>query len=53
MQRFILSKKNHISLISGILIVIAFTSELLFKNETIAEYSFIIASILGVLPISV
>lgn len=53
MQRFILSKKNHISLISGILIVIAFTSELLFKNETIAEYSFIIASILGVAPISV
>ncbi len=51
MQRFILSKKNHIVLISAILIVIAFISNLGFKNEAAAIWSLVIASILGVAPI--
>lgn len=53
MQRFILSKKNHITLISAILIVIGFTSELGFKNEVVAIWSLTIASILGVMPIAI
>ena len=53
MQRFILSKKNHITLISAILIVIGFTSELGFKNEVVAVAALVIASILGVLPIAI
>lgn len=53
MQRLILSKKNHIALISAILIVIGFTSELGFKNEAMAIWSLVIASILGVAPIAI
>ena len=53
MQRFILSKKNNIALIGGILIVIGFVSELGFKNEMIAIWSLVIASILGVAPIAI
>src|SRR5665647_865386 len=53
MQRFILSKKNHIVLISAVLIVIGFTSELGFKNEVGAIWSLAIASILGVAPIAI
>lgn len=52
MQKFILGRKNHITLVSGILIAIAFTSSLGFKNEDIAIWSLIIASILGVAPIA-
>lgn len=51
MQKFILSKKNHIVVISAILIAIGFTGALGFKNEAIAFWSFGIASILGVAPI--
>ncbi|MDD4566071.1 MAG: heavy metal translocating P-type ATPase [Eubacteriales bacterium] len=53
MQRFILSKKNHIMLIGAILIVIGFTAELGFKNEAIAVLCLAIASILGVAPIAI
>jgi Cd2+/Zn2+-exporting ATPase len=53
MQRFILSKKNHIVLISAVLIVIGLTSELGFKNEVVAIWSLAIASILGVAPIAI
>ncbi len=53
MQRFILSNKNHITLISAILIAIGFTSELGFKNEVVAIWSLAIASILGVAPIAI
>ncbi|NLM21980.1 MAG: heavy metal translocating P-type ATPase [Peptococcaceae bacterium] len=53
MQRFILSKKNPIALISAILIVIAFTSKLAFKNVDIFTWSLIIASILGIAPIAI
>lgn len=53
MQRFILSKKNHITLVSAILIVIGFTSELGFKNEAVAVWALVIASVLGVMPIAI
>jgi Cd2+/Zn2+-exporting ATPase len=53
MQRFILSKKNYITLISAILIVTRFTSALGFKNETVAVWALVIASVLGVTPIAI
>ena len=53
MQRFILSKKNHITLISAILITIGFTGELGFKNEDIAVWSLTVSSVLGVAPIAI
>ncbi len=53
MQRFILKKKNLITLFSAILIAIGFTSELGFKNETVAVIALVIASILGVAPIAI
>ncbi|MEN6470558.1 MAG: heavy metal translocating P-type ATPase [Clostridiaceae bacterium] len=53
MQRLILSKKNHITLVSAILIVIGFAGELGFKNEVVAIWSFAIASVLGVAPIAI
>lgn len=52
MQKFILSRKNHITVISGILIAIAFISKLGFKNEDIFTWALLIASILGILPIA-
>lgn len=53
MQRFILSKKNHITLVSAILIVIGFTGELGFKNEAVAVAALVLASILGAMPIAI
>jgi len=50
--RFILSKKNHITLISGILIAFAYFSELVLKNETLFRWPMIIASVIGVIPIA-
>src|SRR5574344_2161073 len=51
MQKFILGRKNHITIVSAILIIIAFVSKLGFENEQIAIWALIIASILGVAPI--
>lgn len=53
MQRFILKSKNQITLISAILIVIAFTSELFFKSHDIPIWSLTISSIIGVAPIAI
>ncbi|HHW00580.1 MAG TPA: heavy metal translocating P-type ATPase [Clostridiaceae bacterium] len=53
MQRFILSKKNHIALISAILIMTGFTSELGFKNETVAVWAFVTASVIAATPIAI
>jgi Cd2+/Zn2+-exporting ATPase len=53
MQRMILSKKNHITWIGAILIVIGFAGELVFKNEVVAVWAFAIASVLGVAPIAI
>lgn len=52
MQRFILSKKNQITVISGILIILAFVAKIGFQNTEVFNISLIIASILGVLPIA-
>lgn len=52
MQRFILSKKNEITLISGILIVLGFIARLGFENMEFFNIALIIASILGVAPIA-
>lgn len=51
MQRFILSKKNQIALISGILIIIGFVSKFLLKSEVLATWAFVIASVIGFAPI--
>ncbi len=53
MQKFILGKKNHITVISAILIAIGFISELGFHNEEVAVWSLVIASVLGVAPIAI
>ena len=53
MQRFILRKKNYITLISAMLIVIGFTGELGLDNHHIAMWSLFIASILGIAPIAI
>jgi Cd2+/Zn2+-exporting ATPase len=51
MQKFILSRKNQITLISAVLIIIGFVSELGFKNEMVAVWSLATASVLGAAPI--
>ncbi len=53
MQRFILSKKNHITFISGILIAIAFAGEWGFKNDEVFHWALIVASALGIAPIAI
>jgi Cd2+/Zn2+-exporting ATPase len=53
LQLFILSKKNQIALIGGILILIGFISKFGFDNESIAIYSLATASILGLAPIAI
>ena len=53
MQRFILSKKNHVTLVSAILIATGFTSALGLKNEVVAVWALVIASILGIVPIAI
>ncbi|WP_192985972.1 heavy metal translocating P-type ATPase [Carnobacterium mobile] len=53
MQHYILSKKNQITLISGVLIGLGFFSHFILENVRISEWSLIIASIFGVAPIAV
>ncbi|WP_338471628.1 heavy metal translocating P-type ATPase [Niallia sp. XMNu-256] len=53
MQRFILSKKNPITLISAILIALGFFGRFALENMVIFNWSLIIASILGVAPIAI
>lgn len=53
MQRFILSRKNHISLIGAILIAIGFIGKFAFRSEAVAVGAFAIASVLGVIPIAI
>ena len=52
-QQKILSSKNQITLISGILIVIGFIAHFGFGNTQVFNIAFIIASILGVAPIAI
>ncbi len=51
MQRYILKSKNRITLLSGILIAIAFTSKWTAGNMDIFVWSLVIASIMGAAPI--
>lgn len=53
MQRFILSRRNQIALISAILIAAAFAGKLIFKNETIFAWALITASVIGIAPIAI
>lgn len=53
MQRFILSNKKLITILSFFLIVIAFVSELVFHYELVFKIALIIASVIGVLPIAI
>lgn len=53
MQRYILRNKNPITLISGILIAVAFISKWTVGNMNIFAWALIIASILGALPIAI
>ncbi|MBG9982013.1 heavy metal translocating P-type ATPase [Aerococcaceae bacterium DSM 111020] len=52
-QQKILSSKNKITLISGILIVIGFIAHFGFGNTLVFNIALIIASILGVAPIAI
>ena len=51
MQKFILSQKNQITFISGVLIIMGFIAHFAFGNEELFNTAFILASLLGVLPI--
>lgn len=51
MQRFILSKKNEIAIMSFILIVASFISKFVFSNTLFFNIGLITASIIGVFPI--
>lgn len=53
MQKMILKNKNLITLVSGVLINIAFIGHIVFKNEVIFEILLIIASVIGGLPIAI
>ena len=51
MQKIILKNKNKITLVSGILIALALSNHWFLGLEKVTEISFIIASIIGILPI--
>src|SRR5690625_1501329 len=53
MQRYILSQKNNITWISGILIAAGFIGRFALDNMLIFNWTLIIASILGVVPIAI
>lgn len=53
MQQFILRKKNPITLLSGILIGIAFISKFAFEQLALFNTALVIASMIGVLPIAI
>lgn len=53
MQRYILKKRNQITLINAILIVLGFYGRFGLDNIFIFNFSLIIASILGVAPIAI
>lgn len=53
MQRFILSKKNTIALVSAVFIALGFTGRWVFQNETVAAWFLAVASLTGVAPIAI
>ncbi|WP_162146910.1 heavy metal translocating P-type ATPase [Acholeplasma granularum] len=52
MQRFIFKQKNKIMLLSFLLIVTGFIAHYGFSNQLVFEITFIIASVIGLLPIA-
>lgn len=52
MQKFVFKNKNIIMIINFILIVIGFIGLFGFKNELVFEITFLIASVIGVIPIA-
>ena len=53
LQKFILSRKNHITLVSGILIAAAYAAKLVFANPGIFRWALIAASVAGAVPIAI
>ena len=53
MQKYILSKKNRITVLSALLIIFGFTSELVFHQERMAMWALVVASVLGAAPIAI
>lgn len=53
MQRAILSKKNQITIVSGILLINALFGHFILKSEEIVLPSLVIASVFGVAPIAI
>ncbi|GAA3716532.1 heavy metal translocating P-type ATPase [Salinicoccus jeotgali] len=53
MQRYILGKKNMITVISGFLIILGFFGHFALDNATLFNGALIIASILGIAPIAI
>src|SRR5690625_1694642 len=53
MQRYILSQRNNITWISGILIVVGFIGRFGLDNMLLFQWALVIASILGVSPIAI
>lgn len=53
MQRTILRSKNQITLVSGLLIILGFFGHFVLHNELVFLVSFVIASIIGALPIAI
>jgi len=53
MQRFILSRKNHITLINAALIVTAFVGKFALGYDDLFHWALIIASVLGIAPIAI
>jgi Cd2+/Zn2+-exporting ATPase len=53
MQRAILKRKNHIMVVSALLIATGFIGALGFKNELVAVWALGIASVLGAAPIAI
>ena len=52
MQKQIMSHKNQIALVNGIMVVVGFGAHFLLHNEPLEVGAFVLASILGVLPIA-
>lgn len=53
MQKGILKRKNLITLVGGILIVVAYGAKFGFSNMAIFEIALIIASVIGAAPIAI
>ena len=53
MQKYILSKKNLITLTGGILIALAYFAELGFESAALAQGALVAASVLGLAPIAI